>query len=774
MSAERFRFGEFELDGSAFELRRARRTVHLERIPFELLWFLVERSGQMVPRGEIVERIWGKDVYLDAESAVSTAVRKVRRALHDDPEEPRFVLTVPGKGYRFVASVEKMEPHLAAVQAVADKHETSAVGAASRGPEHWKILIPAIAVLTALAAMAFFHFHRVQALTEKDTIVLLDFVNSTGNAVFDDTLKQALSVQLSQSPFLNILSDKKMSETLQMMGHPTAEPTDQKTAREICQRTQSAVMLTSSIATLGGQYVIGINAEDCSTGDYLVREQVVAGSKEEVLKSVDQAGAKLREKLGESLGSIRKFNTPIEEATTPSLEALQAYSLGRRLDAKGDFTGAVPLFQRAIRLDAKFAMAYASLSAMYANLGENVLSAKNIQKAYELRERVTDREKFYIETEYYDTVTGELEKSLQVCKLWEQTYPQDFVPHFTAGNIDDLLGRYKEGLAEARESLRMDPENDLNNAYLVYSYLTVNQLEEARITAQHILAKNPDSLPLHITLYPLAFVRNDSEAMAREVAWAATKPGVEDVMIADEASTAAYHGQLTEARELSRRAIASAELAGENETAAGYEADAALREALFGNAGRVEKWSAPALAGSEDRIVQFVAVLALAIGGDTAHAQALAAGLRRRFPQDTITKFDYLPTIYGQLALSRNNSSRAIEALQVAAPYELGQAGGGGFGVALYPVYLRGEAYLAAGRGGEATVEFEKILDHRSIVIFEAIGALAHLGLARACALQGDSARARSAYRDFFTLWKDADPDIPIYKAERAEYAKLQ
>lgn len=769
MSGEYLRFGEFELDRSAFELRRAGRSVHLERIPFELLCLLVQRGGQLVTREEILESIWGKDVYLDAEHAVNTAIRKIRRALRDDPEEPRFILTVPGRGYRFVASIERTEPEVATERGVAKEREEPAAIGASRGIRRWRLLIPVIAFLAALALLAFFQVHRAPALTEKDTIVLVDFVNSTGDMVFDDTLKQALSVQLSQSPFLNILSDQKMSETLQMMGHPTGEPVNQKAGQEICQRTQSAVLLAGTIARLGNQYVIGLNAVSCSTGDFLAREQVVAGDKEEVLKAVDQAATKLRQELGESLSSIQKFDTPIEQATTPSLEALQAFSLGRTtLRAKGDSTGAVPYFQRAISLDPNFAVAYASLAASYSNLGETTLAEKNIQKAYELREHVTNRERFYIETEYYDTVTGELEKSLQVCKLWVQMYPRDFGPHFTAGNVDDLLGRYEEGLAEAQQSVRLAPATDVTSAYLVYSYLSVNQLEQARIAAQEAQAKSLDSPDLHFTLYPFAFVRNDPDAMAREVAWAAGKPGMEDVIIADEAGTAAYHGQFRKARDLSRHAIASAERAGNKETAAGYEAEGALSEALVGNAGQVRNLAARALANSTDRTVQFAAALALAIAGDTARAQALTLDMGKRFPQDTIVRFNYLPTLEAQLALNQRNPYQAIEALQVAVPYELSQVG------ALYPAYVRGEAYLAADRGGQAAAEFQKILDHRPIVLWRTIGALAHLGLGRAYALQGDTVRARTAYEDFLTLWKDADPDIRILKQAKAEYAKLK
>ena len=387
---------------------------------------------------------------------------------------------------------------------------------------------------------------------------------------------------------------------------------------------------------------------------------------------------------------------------------------------------------------------------------------------------MTDREKFHIEAVYHNTVTGNLEKCLQVCELWEQTYPRNADPHFCLGNLYNNLGQHEKGLAEARESLRLEPESGLNYSYVAFAYLTLGQVERARTIIQELQAKNLDSPPAHDILYALAFVRNDSEAMAREVAWAAGKPGVEDVMIANEAATAAYYGRLSKARQLTRLAIESAERAGEKETAAGYQADAAFREALFGNAGRVGKWAAPALAGSADKIVQFLAISAMAIAGNTLRAQALAADLGKRFPQDTIVEFNYLPTIHAQLALNQNNPAQAVEALEAAAHYELGTAGAGGIGTALYPVYLRGEAYLAGGRGSEAAAEFQKILNHRGLVLSEPIGAIVHLGLGRSYVLQGDNAKAKAAYQDFLTLWKDADRDIPILKEAKTEYAKLQ
>jgi len=614
-----------------------------------------------------------------------------------------------------------------------------------------------------------FYSRKAHALTDKDTIVLADFTNTTGDTVFDGALRQGLAVQLEQSPFLSLVSEQRIQQTLRLMGRSSDARLTPEIARDLCQRTHSTAVLDGSIASLGSQFVLGLRAVNCRTGDSLAQEQATADGKERVLKALGEAAAKLREKLGESLVTVQKLDTPIEQASTPSLEALQAYSLGRKtLVGKGDWAAAVPLFQRAIRLDPNFAMAYASLGVDYSNLGETTLASENTKKAYELRERVSEREKFYIESHYYQYVTGNLEKARQAYELWAQTYPRDLVPPSNLGVIYENLGEYDKALAESREALRLDPGSGASYANLVARYLYLNRLQEARATADEAQAKNLDSPPLRFKLYLLAFLKNDAAGMAQQVAWSGGKPGVEDALLGGEADTAAYSGRLTKAREVSGRAVTSAERAEEKENAAGNEAEAALREALFGNAADARQRAAAALALSRGRDVQFYAALALAFAGDAARAQALADDLAKRFPEDTIVQFNYLPTIHAQLALSHNDSSKAIEALQAAAPYELGQGGG------LYPVYVRGEAYLAAHQGSEAAAEFQKIFDQRGVVGNEPIGALAHLGLARAYSMPGSTAKARSAYRDFLTLWKDADPDIPILLQARAEYSKLK
>jgi eukaryotic-like serine/threonine-protein kinase len=639
----------------------------------------------------------------------------------------------------------------------------------------WRdVMYPLGAIVAIAAGILFFHSRKAHALTDKDTIVLADFTNTTGDPVFDGTLRQALSVQLEQSPFLSIVSDQQIQQTLRLMGQAADAKLTPEISRDLCQRVGSKAYLSGSIASLGSQYVLGLKAVNCLTGDTLAEEQERATGKEQVLSAMDKAAPKLRGKLGESLSTVQKFDTPVEQATTPSLDALQAYSVGHKTLNEGDYAAAVPAFQRAIHLDPNFAMAYASLGTSYANLAESSLGAENTKKAYELRERVSEREKFYIESHYDDYVIGNLEKARQVYELWAQSYPRDNVPPNNLGVVYTNLGQHDRSLEEEREELRLDPRSSLSYSNVVFSCLNLNRLNEARATAEEAQAKNLDSPYLRLSLYQLAFLQDDVAGMAQQAAWAAGKPGAEDVLLASEANTAAYFGRLAKAREFSRRASASAERAEEKEAAAGWEADAAVREALFGNAAAARQRVAVTLALSNGRDVQYGAALALALAGDAAHAQALSDDLAKRFPENTVVQVNYLPTTRAQLALDRKEASKAIEALQAAAPYELGKPGSSGVSLALYPVYVRGEAYLAAHQGNEAAAEFQKILDHRGVVRNKPIGPLAHLGLARAYAMQGDTAKAKAAYQDFLALWKDADPDIPVLIAAKAEYAKLK
>jgi serine/threonine protein kinase/Flp pilus assembly protein TadD len=641
-----------------------------------------------------------------------------------------------------------------------------------------KFIAPGVAVAIALVAVVgwLYSSRRASALSQTDTVVLADFTNKTGDPIFDDTLRQGLAAQLQQSPFLSLLSEQRIQQTLRLMGLPPDRKLSPAIVGDLCQRAGSKAYLSGTISSMGSQYVIAVSAVNCQTGDYLAQEQFTADGKENVLKALGEASTKLREKLGESLKTVHKLDTPIEQATTPSLEALQAYSLGRKtMQGQADFTASVPLFERAIQLDPNFAMAYATLGTAYHNLGEKILAAKNTQKAYELRPRVSEWEKFYIESHYHHFVTGDLEKARQAYELWAQIYPREQVTSTNLGSIYQMLGQHDKALAEYREAMRLSPADSLNFGNLALAYVHLHHLDEARATSSEALDKNLDSADLRAALYLLAFLKKDPVAMAEQVAWSAGKPGKENLMLYLEAGTAAYSGKLKVARELSAQAATSAARAGENEMAAGCASAAALWEALYGNGLQARQRVLDTLAQSNGRDAQYVAALALALIGDSDGAQVLADDLQKRFPEDTIVRFNYLPTLRAQIALAVPNSgARAAEVLAPASPYELGIPGSITFWANLYPVYVRGEAFLAARNGTQAAAEFQKILDWPGVVANEPIGALAQLELARSYSLAGDAPKSKAAYQTFLTLWKDADPGIPVYVEAQSEYAKFK
>jgi eukaryotic-like serine/threonine-protein kinase len=637
----------------------------------------------------------------------------------------------------------------------------------------WKLALSAGVVAIAVAAGVFFYAHRATALTEKDTIVLADFENKTGDPVFDDALKQALLVDLGQSPFLNILPDRKMAATLRMMGRSPDQPATGEVARELCQRVGSKAMLAGSISNLGNEYIIGLNAINCSTGDTLVAEQARASGKGEVLKSLDNSASAIRARLGESLVSVQKFGTPIEEATTSSLEALKAYSMGRRaIYFKGDVAG-IPYYQQALELDPNFALAYRALSVAYINLGQSTRATENLKKAFELRERVSEHEKYSISGRYYSDVTGELDKANHVYELWAETYPRDFLAPLNLGDDYMRLGEWEKSLQATEASLRLEPNSGVTNSNLAGAQFALHRFEEAKNTVEQAIAHNMDYYDLRLDLYHAAFLRDDQELMQQQLAWAAGRSGEEDWLLSAQSDTEAYSGRLGKAREFSRRAIESALRADAKETAALWQVNAALREAEVGNVGFARQSVLAALALVEGRDVRVAAALALARAGDTSKAQELAESLNRDFPQNTIVQGYWLPAILGAIEIHEQNPGKAVHILQTATPYELAQSQPFRVGM-LYPIYLRGQAFLLAHEGTQAAAEFQKIIDHRGIVLNFPLGALAHLQLGRAYVLSGDSAKAKAAYQDFLTLWKDADPDIPILKQAKAEYAKLQ
>jgi serine/threonine protein kinase/tetratricopeptide (TPR) repeat protein len=647
----------------------------------------------------------------------------------------------------------------------------------TRKSNRWVALAAATIVIVGLAAGGWLFFSRkAHSLTDKDTIVLADFDNKTGDAVFDGTLRQGLSVQLEQSPFLSLVSDQQIQQTLQMMDQKSDVKLTPEIAREICQRTGGAAVLNGSIAEIGTQYLLTLKAANCASGESLASSEAQASDKNHVLDALGKTASEIRNKLGESLSTVQKFDTPLEQATTPSVEALKAFSSGRKVQRTEGDAAAIPFFKRAIEVDPKFALAYAWLGLVYVDIGEPSIAANYTRKAYELHDRTSESEKYFISARFHKEVTGNLETAEQSCKLWIQAYPRSSVPQDTlSGAIYPAVGQYKKGVEAGIEAIRLNPDYFASYALLMFNYISLNRLDEAKATYEQALEHKLKNPFFNVPLYQIAFLQNDAAGMAQQLARSAGTPGPEDELFGMAADTAAYSGRLRDAREFSHRAVDSAERAEEKEAAATYSALSSLREALFGNAQEARRRATLTIGRSAGRDVQYGAALALAYAADDKRAQTLADDLGKTFPEDTLVQFNFLPALRARLAVNRGNASEAIETLRTATPYELGQTTASTYGwTALYPVFVRGEAYLAAHKGGEAAAEFQKILDHRGIVLGGPIGALARLGLARAYAVQGDTTKAKAAYQDFLTLWKDADPDIPILIAAKAEYAKLQ
>jgi len=776
------KFGEdFELDLRAYQLRRSGRVVKLEPTPMELLLFLIERRGELITRDQIVDRIWGKDVFLDTDNSINGAIRKIRQVLRDNPEQPRFLETVTGKGYRFIAPV--MEPETTEQQQDRDllRDGKGAEALLTRPGKRWKVVAAGLGVLAlCIASLVWIYSRRTPKLTGKDTIVLADFTNMTSDPVFDGTLRQGLAVQLEQSPFLSIISDERTQQVLRLMGKPADARLTPETAREICERTASAAVLQGSIASLGSQYVLGLRAEDCRTGDVLAEQQVQAARKEDVLNALSQIATRFRSRVGESLSTIKKYDIPLAEATTPSLEALKAYSAGWQVSFSSGSAASVPFFLRAIEIDPNFSSAYVTLGRMYGDIGESGLSAVNTSKAYELRDRTSDQEKFFISLSYELQVTGNLEKGQQTCALWVQAYPRAWVPHgLLAGDIYPATGKRDDAVEEAKVALGLDPGFSIGYINLAIGYMALERLDEAENTLQRASERKLEIPDFFVLQYAISFLKGNKVEMERVAALAKERRGVDDWISNSEGFVLAYSGHLKAARRMSRLAVDLARKTERRDTEALYEADAAVREALFGNVSSTKQAAVNALELSKSRDVAYGVGFALALSGDSSRSEALPEDLSRRFPEDTRVQFIYAPTLRALLALNHSQPSKAIALLEPTIPYESGSPTVGGseylLGAGnLYPAYVRGLAYLAAHQGSEAGREFQKILDHRGIVICDPIGALARLQLGRSYALSGDKTKAKYAYEDFLTLWKDADPDIPIFKQAKAEYAKLQ
>lgn len=636
-------------------------------------------------------------------------------------------------------------------------------------------LVAACAVATVVVGGFFFRTPKANALTEKDTIVLADFDNATKDPVFDDTLKQALAVEIEQSPFLNTLSEQKVRDTLLLMSKSADQPLTQDLARQVCVRAGSKVLLKGSISALGSQYVLALIAVNCASGDPLAREQIRAPNKDAVLDVLGKAAATVRAKLGESLSSIHKYDMPLEQATTPSLDALRAYTLARKTQTEKGDASSISFYKRAIDFDPNFALAYSGLASAYNNLGQVHFAGENAQKAFDLREHVSEREKLRIAAFYHSYVTGDTSRAIQAYELWAQTYPHDSLPRAALGSLYALLGQFEKSIAQTREAQQLDPDSTLIYSNLGSDYLALGKLDQAKQVLDQAERQGVDGTVLRLVRYQFAFLNGDAANMVAQAAWAADKPG-EGLFLSSQSDTEAYYGRLRKARGISRRASEASAHSDMNEAAAIWEASAAIRECDFGNRDLARRGAARALTHGTGKQLWALAAVAFACAGDAPRAAALAQTLEQNYSGDTLLHDYWLPVIRGAIALRHGDSRQALELLQAAAPYDLADP----FPVSasplgnMYSVYVRGEAYLQARQGREAAAEFQKILDHPGLVLNGPIIALAHAQLARALALSGDAGKARAQYDAFFTLWKDADPDVPILIAAKSERAKLK
>jgi eukaryotic-like serine/threonine-protein kinase len=764
---ELYEFGPFRVDPSRETLLKAGVSVPLTPKTFQILLVLVRHGKEIVTKDDLMKTVW-PDTFVE-EANLSRNIFMLRKALGETAQDHRYIVTVPGRGYRLAEHVHLVPGQEFAIAAAS--HTRVQIEVKETKPWKW---IGLAGVLLLMVAAGYWRLvsRRPAVLGVKDTVVLADFANSTGDPMFDETLRQGLAIQLRQSPYLSLISDQRISHALRLMGHRADARLTPELARGVCERTGSTAILEGSIAPLGSQYVLTLQAKSCRTGEVLDQEQAQAARKEDVLSSLGQIASRFRNRVGESLTTIQEHNTPLAEATTPSLEALEAYSTGWKLHTVSGTMAALPLLKRAVAIDPNFALAQATLAREYANLDESDLSAESATKAWQVRDHASDREKFYVTATYEGLATGNLEAARQNNEAWAHTYPRDPVPHsMLSGYPNKALGRYQPAIVEARKAIELDPDFTIAYYNLGANNVYLGRLDEAENVLRRAAGRGLEIDEFIMLEHDIAFLKGNHAAMEQAVNRARERSGGDTWISNKEAFAFAYAGQLQKARASTQRAVNQASLEQQPERAGLWEAGASLREAFFGQAPQARQRAVAALNHSNNREVQFGAALALAISGDSGRAQVLADDLEKRFPEDTVVRFGYLPVIRARVALNQGNPAKAIELLQTAAPYELG-ASRLLFG-ALYPIYMRGEALLAAHEGAEAAIQFQKILDRRGVVGSDPIGALAHLQLGRAFVLAGDKAKAKAAYDDFFTLWKEADSSVPILKRARAEYRML-
>jgi eukaryotic-like serine/threonine-protein kinase len=759
-----YSFNDFTVDLDRGSLWRGSEEVKLRPKVFEALKYLVLNNNRLVAKDELIKVLW-TDSFVTDDSLVQCVV-ELRRALGDEAQA--CIKTVPRRGYVFTATVSDTR----ATAATPSPKPAAPVERARRTA----IALVAFAIATVAVSSYVTRTRppaRTAAFTEKDSVLIADFVNTTGDEVFDGTLRQAMAVQLGQSPFLNIFSEERVRETLRYMGRSPSEQVTRDLAREIAQRQGVKALLAGSISSLGRHYVINLEAVNAASGETIAREQVEAGSRENVLGRLGEAAARLREKLGESLGSIEKFAAPIEQATTPSLVAFKAYDLGRQRHFSGQYFEAIPLYRRAVELDPNFAIAYAALGITYSTAREYDLAARFSQRAFELRERVSERERFYISARYYVDVLDDGDRAIEVLELWKQTYPRDFVPRTNLAARYTAIGQHERALEEAREGVRLNPDAGVAYASLAHSSICLGRYQDARAAIEQALARKLEPPYSRYMLYGIAFLEGDTAAMQEQVAHVAGTP-TEAGMLAMQSATAAYAGRVRRARDLTRRAIDLAMSRGLKEGAGLYSAGDALWEAAYGNCRDAKETAARTLAMTRGRAALSWSALALAMCGESRQARQLAEEMDRRFPQDSFFKASWLPMVHAAVALHRDDPARAVGLLQPAGRVELG------INAALWPAYVRGLAYLDQGAGDEARAEFQKILDHKGVLapkdfnpVAMTLYPLADIGRARAAARTGNVEESRKAYEALFALWKNADPDIPILRAATREHRQL-
>ena len=739
--------------------------------PFCILSMLLERPGEVVTREEMRQRLWASDTFVDFEHSLNSAIKKLRAALGDSPERARYVETLPRIGYRFVSPVTVDINEVRVAHALPSESYPAEDRVAGRG-SRLALIVAGLLLLIVLPAAYVLYRYNSPLLKDKDTIVLADFENTTSERALEDALRQGLAVGLEQSPHLQVLSDRKSAVILRQMGHPPDERLTGQVAIDLCQRAGSKVMVQGSISSLGTIYVIGLTALRCDNNDAIAHEQVEAKRKENIIRALGEATTRLRKRLDESIQSIQEYNVPLEQVTTTSLEALKAYATGISAFDREGGRGAIPFFSRAAELDPAFAMAYGQLASIYQGLGETQLARNNAVKAFEHKERLTGSERLVIESWYNVFVTGDLEKATQLYEMEIHNHPPSSSVLNDMAATYGTLGQYEKASEILRQSLSLDPDAAITYGNLAVTLMDSNRIDEARVVLAEADHRKLQMDYLLQVSYWNAFLEENAEEMERIVSQAAGVPGARPLLLSEQARTEAYFGRFEKSRQYAESAAKLMEVNGDKESAAACLGELAAREVEVGEAAQAQKHALRSLQLARSQTVVTLAALVMVKNGDLKRGQALAEELGKKYPSDTLVQKYWVPTIRGRAELRQRNWSKALEILNVAAPFDFATPSTLAVGT-LYPAYVRGEAYLGAGDGPRAAAEYNKLIARPGLVLNYPLAALARLGLARAYALSGDSAKANSSYDGFFRLWKEADSGLPMLGQARAEFSKL-